>query len=341
MFKLDDNFLNELGLGSLPAAEKNKMLSHIYETLEMKVGMRLAEKMSNEQLDEFEAFINRNDEAGALKWLESNFPNYKEVVAEELEKLKGEIRQVAPQIIAQAASTLPPASAQPPSAMPPSGNPYPAYTAPQQPAYPQQQPAPQMPSQMQPSYPPQQPASPQQPVFGSAPMAPQQDFGMPQPAAPVAMPAYDPAPIQQHPAYQPPAPVQAQPPQQFANPMPPQPQPNFGTAPTSYPQQAQPQQPQQPQSQPDPFGMPAPIQGSPAYGASNDPGSAFTPFDQQAPSQQQPSINFAQPQVQNPGAAYGSTQPSAGFGVDNRFAGASPSDMQQTQAPPEPYQPPR
>jgi len=102
MFKLDNAFLEELGLGSLPPVEKNKMLAHIYETLEMRVGMRLAEQMSNEQLDEFESYINAQDEAGALKWLESNFPNYKQVVAEELEKLKAEISQVAPQIVAQA-----------------------------------------------------------------------------------------------------------------------------------------------------------------------------------------------------------------------------------------------
>src|SRR6056297_74967 len=102
MFKLDDNFLTELGLGTLPPADKNKMLAHIYETLEMRVGMRLAERMSNEQLDEFESFIKQNDEGGALKWLESNFPNYKQVVSEELEKLKGEIKQVAPQIVQSA-----------------------------------------------------------------------------------------------------------------------------------------------------------------------------------------------------------------------------------------------
>jgi hypothetical protein len=100
MFKLDDNLLIELGLGSLPAAEKNKMLNHIYETLEMRVGMKLAQKMTNEQLDEFEAFIDRNDEAGALKWLETNFPDYKQVVASELELLKTEIKIAAPQIVA-------------------------------------------------------------------------------------------------------------------------------------------------------------------------------------------------------------------------------------------------
>lgn len=111
MFKLDNALLEELGLGTLPADEKNKMLAHIYETLEMRVGMKLAEQMSNEQLDEFEGFIDRNDEAGALKWLESNFPDYKQVVADELEKLKTEIKQAAPQIVAasqQSTQTPPP-----------------------------------------------------------------------------------------------------------------------------------------------------------------------------------------------------------------------------------------
>ena len=124
MFKLDDNLLKELGLGDLPAAEKNKMLAHIYETLEMRVGMKLAEQMTNDQLDEFEAFIDRNDEAGALKWLETNFPNYKQVVADELENLKKEISAAAPQIMAVSAQAprvtssepIPPTTQMPPAA---------------------------------------------------------------------------------------------------------------------------------------------------------------------------------------------------------------------------------
>ncbi len=102
MLKLDENLLQELGLGSLPAEEKNKMLNHIYETLEMRVGMRLADQMSDAQLKEFETFIDSNDDAGALKWLETNFPDYKLVVNDELEKLKAEIKATAPQIIAAA-----------------------------------------------------------------------------------------------------------------------------------------------------------------------------------------------------------------------------------------------
>ena len=99
MFKLDNNLLEELGLGSLPAEQKNSMLQHIYETLEMRVGMKLADQMSNEQLDEFEGFIDKNDEAGALKWLETNFPDYKKVVADELVTLKEEIKKTSDKIL--------------------------------------------------------------------------------------------------------------------------------------------------------------------------------------------------------------------------------------------------
>lgn len=176
MFKLDDNLLRELGLGSLPAHEKNRMLGHIYETLEMRVGMKLAERMTNQQLDEFEAFIDRNDEAGALRWLETNFPNYKQVVADELETLKAEIKAAAPQIVAasqaqpmaapatqvQPAQQSPPASlqdnqAQPYTSAPPQTRPSyaapnntvqplsPTDTTPVQPPTPYQQPYPPQP----------------------------------------------------------------------------------------------------------------------------------------------------------------------------------------------------
>ena len=123
MFKLDDNLLQELGLGSLPSADKNHMLQFIYEKLEERVGMNLASQMSDSQLDEFEQLmpvqgdtpeIIKQKEAAALQWLESNFPNYKQVVANELEKLKVEIRQMAPQILA----SVPSAPLQPPQQQP-------------------------------------------------------------------------------------------------------------------------------------------------------------------------------------------------------------------------------
>src|SRR5213596_1145031 len=113
MIKLDDDLLQELGLAGLPPEEKKKLLAHIYETLEMRVGVKLAEQMTDAQLSEFEQFIDSNNETGALSWLERNFPNYKDVVAAEFENLKREIGHVAPQILAASVQQMGTTTAQP------------------------------------------------------------------------------------------------------------------------------------------------------------------------------------------------------------------------------------
>ncbi len=133
MLKLDNNLLQELGLGSLPDDQKKAMLQHIYETLELRVGTQLANQMTDKQLEEFEQFIDAggdNNQEQALHWLETNLPNYKQVVNDVFEALKAEIMQTAPQIVAasaqqvapqnpenaQAVSSVPPAQQQPPIA---------------------------------------------------------------------------------------------------------------------------------------------------------------------------------------------------------------------------------
>ena len=149
MLKIDNTLLQEIGLDGLPEAEKNSFLKHIYETLEMRVGIRLADQMSNEQLDEFERYFEAKDDAGAFKWLETNFPNYKDIVQQEFDKLKAEVAQTAPQILAasQASQAQPQVQVQtqPQSQPLQPAQPYapPADTTiqqPEQPQYPQQQP---------------------------------------------------------------------------------------------------------------------------------------------------------------------------------------------------------
>jgi hypothetical protein len=165
MIKIDNSLLVEIGLDGLPAAEKNSFLKHVYETLEMRVGIRLADQMSNEQLDEFERYFEAKDDAGAFKWLETNFPNYKDIVQQEFDKLKAEVAQTAPQILAasqQAQATqaavppVPPQPAQPfqpPAPTPPAPQPVQPVTSPVPPV----QPSPLPPAPPQPQYPPVQP----------------------------------------------------------------------------------------------------------------------------------------------------------------------------------------
>jgi hypothetical protein len=217
MLKLDNNLLQEIGLGGLPEEQKKAMLQHIYETLELRVGTTLANQMTDQQLQEFERFIDAggdNSQAEALKWLETNLPNYKDVVQQVFAQLKGEIAQMAPQIMANT----------------PQATGVPQPTQPVQPTYaqpPQPQPAP----MSQPSYP-QQPYPQPQPVPGMDAQPPQPQFAQPQ-----STPMSDPMGMPQQP------PVSD--PQQFGQPQPQQTQPL-----QPMPSQWQPPQSPSPQGQP-------------------------------------------------------------------------------------------
>lgn len=131
MFQLNDQFLKDLGLDQLPEEQRAAFLQHIYSELELRVGTQLSDGMSDAQLDEFEAVIDKKDdvitrwisqyapqyhqdpvflrlqqatgldvndvnlrnEYVATKWLEVNRPDYRDVVAATLEAIKQEVLQ--------------------------------------------------------------------------------------------------------------------------------------------------------------------------------------------------------------------------------------------------------
>ena len=150
MFQLDDKFLQSVGLGDLPDDQKQAFLQHTYETLEERVGTRLAESLSEAQLEEFEGFATHNEEKitawlaehvpnyleeddykqlaasapdnvpplvvaaefASVRWLGINSPNYREVVADELNKLRDEIVASKDNIAAAASSDNQPTTEQ-------------------------------------------------------------------------------------------------------------------------------------------------------------------------------------------------------------------------------------
>lgn len=77
MFQLDDAFLQELGLDQLPEEQKQAFKEHIYSELELRVGTRLSEGLSEAQLTEFESFVDRDDEK-VLAWISQYVPNYQQ-----------------------------------------------------------------------------------------------------------------------------------------------------------------------------------------------------------------------------------------------------------------------
>lgn len=94
--QLDRGFLAEIGLAGVLGDQEAAFLAYVYETLEHRVGMELAGRMSDDQLTEFERYIDDEDDAGAIRWLSEHAPDYPEVVRAEFEKLKDELRAQAP-----------------------------------------------------------------------------------------------------------------------------------------------------------------------------------------------------------------------------------------------------
>lgn len=98
--QLDDNFLNDLGLGGIPDQEKQTFLLQILEMLESRVSLRLAEELTDEQVIEFEQIAPREDDTeetsiqkqqAADDWLKENHPDYENLVNEELAQLKHDL----------------------------------------------------------------------------------------------------------------------------------------------------------------------------------------------------------------------------------------------------------
>lgn len=98
MIKLDMTIFDEVGLSDIPEEEKKKLFQTFVETLELNVGTVLSASMTDEQLNEFMKMVDANQQAEARQWLEANAPDYKDVVAKELEKLKAELKDKAEEI---------------------------------------------------------------------------------------------------------------------------------------------------------------------------------------------------------------------------------------------------
>lgn len=100
MITLDAKWLADRGLSDLDNDAKSDLLRSVFSALEMRVGERVAEGLTDEQLAEFEEALD-DGEAQALEWLQSNVPDYQETTAAVLEELGEEIRARAPELLAR------------------------------------------------------------------------------------------------------------------------------------------------------------------------------------------------------------------------------------------------
>lgn len=98
MFQFDDSFLESVDLESLTAEQKRSLMQHIMGELEMRVGSRLSEGLSDKELSEFEKFESNSQEA--FDWLVKHQPNFAQVVSAEIEKIQKETASNKDQLLA-------------------------------------------------------------------------------------------------------------------------------------------------------------------------------------------------------------------------------------------------
>ena len=135
MIRVDENFLRETGPGDLDEMQRTAFIEEAQRLLENRIGEKLSEGLSLEQLEEFDGIMKKDknvmikalaklgdyridevyqnllkrygvtegtvdilSEYLSIKWIQTNRPNYAEVSRQVFEELKQEVRASSAEI---------------------------------------------------------------------------------------------------------------------------------------------------------------------------------------------------------------------------------------------------
>jgi len=88
----DDDLLKAMGLNptTMDGQDKAKALRNILFTLNQRVGERVIGGLNEQQMQEFDKLMSddNGDEQALSKWLQSNVPNYAQMIEEEAQAMK-------------------------------------------------------------------------------------------------------------------------------------------------------------------------------------------------------------------------------------------------------------
>lgn len=98
MIELNAERLTALGYSGLTRSQVNALLQEMYKAGEEIVGLKLAQRMSEEELDDFSRISDEGDDEAAFDWLKANSPDYAEIAESTFEELDEILRQAATRI---------------------------------------------------------------------------------------------------------------------------------------------------------------------------------------------------------------------------------------------------
>lgn len=96
MIQIDEDFMAEVGLDSMPEAEKADFMKDAEEELEVRIGEKISEGLSEDQLLEFDQVDNI---VAAEQWLERYVPNFRDLARQVFQAFKNELAAERQQIL--------------------------------------------------------------------------------------------------------------------------------------------------------------------------------------------------------------------------------------------------
>lgn len=93
-------WLHHLGLETLDPEEEQLLLDRLAEELELRVGYELAERLDDNQLDEFARLLDGGADEPAGAWLEAVCPDYRGVVRRHVSGLEDALRTHRDELLA-------------------------------------------------------------------------------------------------------------------------------------------------------------------------------------------------------------------------------------------------
>lgn len=85
------SFVKELGIDQMSEEKQQRLFASVFRTLNMRVSLRLAHELTDEQKKQLEGSL-VNDDEESMQELEKVYPNIRQVYQEELEGLKDDMK---------------------------------------------------------------------------------------------------------------------------------------------------------------------------------------------------------------------------------------------------------
>lgn len=95
MIVFDENMFGKDLFSGLSTVEKDEMLGKLYGILQMRVGQRLGEVLTEEQINEMQSITGEDADDRQFEYLLQTVPSAQQIVAEEVQQLQTEFKDMS------------------------------------------------------------------------------------------------------------------------------------------------------------------------------------------------------------------------------------------------------